>query len=347
MCGVTAIVRSDLPAAFGHFEDFATWQDLPRLGGSALQGARTCKTLQASADVAATSLPFQLSDIAWFGSPPSERNEGLDVASHSIIFAGDPIYTRAFGPNLVSSLSRHARRAQHVHFHVVARKVQDPRGWLVPPESCSNVMVTASVEKVPVTDRTYFACARFVRAADIVTRLRRRCVFLDLDSEFVDDPGSHVEDLPPNSVGVFVGHPAGSGFFPWTQIMAGALVLPETRVGISYAQLLRAAIGYLWAGPERSRWWIDQAALALSTYLTQSYSSTCTITRLAARHLRCCDTGAHIKVKCLQFIPEIRLQMDRGVPLLQALRHVQAQSERTPPGGDPGESTTSAARDGD
>jgi hypothetical protein len=110
--------------------------------------------------------------------------------------------------------------------------------------------------------------------------------------------------------------------------MAGALVLPATSNGLSYARLLRASIGYLWAGVQRSRWWIDQTALALATHLTQAHSSTGSIVGLSSKNLRCCDTGAHIKAKCLPSLPEIRARMDQGTPVLQALRQVQAECRR-------------------
>jgi hypothetical protein len=284
--------------------------------------------VRAAADVATADLPFELSGIVWFGGPPPMSSEPNGPAPHSIVFAGDSVYMRAFAPSLMRSLSRHAARPQHVHFHVVTNRAGDPRPYLAPSEACPNVIMTASVEGIPVDDTTYFACARFVRAGEIVMRLGRRCVFLDLDSEFVDDPGSHIEGMPEDAVGVFTGHPAGSGFFPWTQIMAGALVLPATSSGISYARLLRASIGYLWAGNQRSRWWIDQAALALATHLTRAYSSTCSIVGLTSRNLRCCDTGAHIKAKCLPSLPEIRNRMENGTPLLQALRQVQSEWRR-------------------
>lgn len=181
-----------------------------------------------------------------------------------VLFAScDAKYFERFGAAFARSIWRNAGLRCWIHIHVVN-----------PTASCEALMrsladepgagvifySTEQIDAAPFGDeaRTYYACARFLRLPDMITRYRRPLLVLDIDTIVLRDLSEFLMPLDGHDLALLGGE--DKRFEIWNTYWAGVLYVAPTDPAGRFADLVRRYILHF-LEPGKARWFLDQIAL--------------------------------------------------------------------------------------
>ncbi|MCB8836481.1 bifunctional 2-polyprenyl-6-hydroxyphenol methylase/3-demethylubiquinol 3-O-methyltransferase UbiG [Aurantimonas sp. VKM B-3413] len=183
----------------------------------------------------------------------------------NFLFAADARYYSLYAPLVISSAYAHGID-EGLHFHVVDDAAPELPVVNGVPSDWVRRNVGLSWEVDPGYGKAYYACVRFVRAAEILAALRRPLVILDIDGCFT----AGCEDLVRYfaSCKGIVARKEVDTHLPWRSISAGFVALQDSEESKRFLRSVSEFIkGWLQAygKTDRPSWWIDQSALALAS----------------------------------------------------------------------------------
>lgn len=187
---------------------------------------------------------------------PKKRRWWQRKPSCAVVVSADTRYFERFAAFFHENV-RKLDKECHIHFHVVR--------WT---KECADLMNKIADDRLSVsseewrykTDYTYFACARFARAGEIMSKLGLPLYITDIDNHFVKPASNAAKELTGFDVG-FRYH-ADAGWFPWWSPAGGNVWINNNARGRQAAKWLRAVIAerHIPNRVQRS-WWLDQNAL--------------------------------------------------------------------------------------
>lgn len=184
-----------------------------------------------------------------------------------VVCAVDPIYFKVYAQNLLASMG--VREKYAIHFHIVNPDDECLSLHYSLTKAYHGLAIGLSIEHSSNVSRSYYASARFLRAAELLEFLESDMCILDADISFSVRPKLLLEGLQRFDCALLKrdGYPA---YLPWRTVGAGAAFFKWSEGGRHSAGLIQGCIKYLldeYHGDPAKSWWVDQNALFLASEL--------------------------------------------------------------------------------
>ena len=176
----------------------------------------------------------------------------------TVLASGDSAFFRAYGLHLHAAL-RALDRAATLHVHIV--NMTQACADIIDTLAATDPALSVSTEVYPhKDDRTYFACARFYRLAEIRTQLPQPAYIVDMDNVVTRAP---VAALPAFGAMDAAWHAhVSQTWFPWWGPTAFNTYIAAGQGGDRIARWMQAYLATrLHPGDFFKSWWIDQLML--------------------------------------------------------------------------------------
>jgi hypothetical protein len=174
-------------------------------------------------------------------------------------FACDQSYFDNFAPLIFLSSQAFCPDAT-LHFHIVNPSVSHPCPPGIQRRESKWEDVGISMETYNGGHRSYYACARFIRAGEIAAWYDRPIALSDIDACFT--PASRTFRLD-HGVGVGLKFKSNDNHYPWRSIVADFVALEPTGAALDFMEGVgNYCLRYLGVCDGES-WWLDQNALAI------------------------------------------------------------------------------------
>jgi hypothetical protein len=198
---------------------------------------------------------------------PSTRVRG--EAPFIYLASCNQLYLERFGPMLVQACDDAAIHTV-LHLHIVDPTDATAATIAALAEGRRHVTLRQSSEKFQRPDAggyrsaSYYACARFLRAAEIASFYDHDVLILDMDTRSLGDVAQLAQTMQTATLGYF----DCGDVLPWLMCRAAVVYIRNSPAGVSFMDLLGK---YIASKIEQQGFWgLDQAAIyVVSRYLTK------------------------------------------------------------------------------
>ena len=319
IAGIRNFIVGDMNAAFRYFALAARPSDFHRVVKDDFgYSAGFARTFPSLADLAAAR-GRQFSRELKFIQPP----QGQWTAAFSIWV--DLIYAEAFADRWIELLSHACGDRVGLHFHVMFRGAADTvllDNLMTRARECG-LPLAISIEESVVTDRSYFASARFFKGPALLDTLGCTVLFCDADSYITDAAAFANQHLPrivkEDRLLGFIGKGAYNGYLPWRCFGATWMVVPAADWAKRFFGLTGDAVEYFF-NPRERNWWIDQMALEVARNLAIAEGIPANNFQPIQSTLPgILETGRDYKIATISAVPRIKMLLDTGLSYWQAM----------------------------
>lgn len=215
-----------------------------------------------------------------------EYQNNLDKRDITFLVSVDEMFLRKYGMQLFYSII--ALKQYHFHFHVISNS-ENSKQIIEESQELFNQMTkffktekkittpTYSSEEIPsefVNEITYFACARFVNAEEIMEKLESDIITIDADFVINNDLQKMIDAVSRNDVAVTI-TTGFTSFLPWTRFMGGTLYLKNNQSAKFFVKYVR---DYILSNMDKENsWTLDQNALCYAYEITNIKNTKCKI----------------------------------------------------------------------
>ncbi|CAK0763149.1 hypothetical protein CCP2SC5_300034 [Azospirillaceae bacterium] len=265
LSGSVALLRGDSSRAAHEFSMIV--EDLPFVRHFSLENSVEQRLASVSPEGAAAF------DAGFVMGAFESEIEKRSCAPVAVVFAAcDGSYLERFGRLLLASVAAFSSPGQIVHFHIVdphSRHQDLLEAWRKQFCRCRlEFSFEFSPSNLSKEDcRTFYSCARFMRAAFLLELYRVPLLIVDIDALFLDDPMMFVNALTKETPLAMCYNPETLSFL-YDSMGAGLVVVRPEKETLLYFKTVRDYLMY-WLQRGDMSWFLDQIALISSFHECQ------------------------------------------------------------------------------